>query len=76
MGSITCHCHPLKKEVLEKDFEIVIERKRPLHDIDLPYRHYINKSYYIASALPHNVVEFNHKKVIKISKNICIHNLY
>ncbi|CAD8077132.1 unnamed protein product [Paramecium primaurelia] len=72
MGLIICHnIHSKNKKVsfVQDNVEYQNRQGQKQH-LDLPYRHYINKSNYIASNLHHGPEKFNLKGSVKLMNGI------
>ncbi|CAD8053229.1 unnamed protein product [Paramecium primaurelia] len=72
MGLILCHNIHSKNKKLSfvHDHAEQLNRQSQRQQLDLPYRHYISKSNYIASALPHAPCKFNLKKGVMLAQGI------
>ncbi|CAK69180.1 unnamed protein product (macronuclear) [Paramecium tetraurelia] len=72
MGLIICHnIHSKNKKVsFVQDNADYQYRQGQKQSLDLPYRHYINKSNYIASILHHGPGKFNQKGSVKLMNGI------
>lgn len=57
MGSIICQNMRTKQKRISfvENSEATSCNEYPPPHLDLPYRHYISKNFYIASALPHTL---------------------
>ncbi|CAD8085613.1 unnamed protein product [Paramecium sonneborni] len=72
MGLILCHDSHSKNKKLSfaQEHGEQLNRQSQRQQLDLPYRHYINKSNYIASALPHAPCKFDVKRGVKLMQGI------